>query len=300
MKPLLILIVCLTCFLPAVHAEDNPMNLEHHFADSNGVKIHYVKKGSGPLIVFIHGFPDFWYSWRHQIDGLSDTHTVVALDTRGYNKSDKPKGQENYSLEHLSGDIHAVIEHEKREKATIVGHDWGGAIAWHFAATHPEHTDKLIILNLPHPKLLARELTHNPDQQKNSAYARAFQKPNSHKLLTAEGLATMLSRGDADIKARYVEAFERSDFDSMMNYYRQNYPTVPYTDIDFPKLNVPVLQFHGLDDTALLPDGLNDTWNEITRDYTLVTLPGNGHWPHHDSPEMITETISWWLKMREE
>ncbi len=299
MKPLIIQCLLALCFLPLVYA-DPPMNgLEDRFADNNGVKIHYVVKGQGPLVVFIHGFPDFWYSWRHQLEGLSDSYTVAAMDTRGYNKSDKPKKQKAYDLAILVEDVQAIITQEKRDKAIIVGHDWGGMIAWQFAATHPDITDKLVILNLPHPKLLAHQLTKNPEQQKNAAYARQFQKPNSHKLLTADALATMSARGDADLKAIYTEAFERSSLEAMMFYYRQNYPEVPYTEVAFPKITVPVLQFHGLDDTALLSDGLNGTWDEVTQDYTLVTLPDAGHWPHHDAPETVTETLRWWLKMRE-
>ena len=281
-----------------VHANEIDKSLKDEFADNNGVKIHYVVKGSGPLIVFVHGFPDFWYSWRHQLEGLSTDYRVVAMDTRGYNKSDKPKGQENYHMMILVDDVKAVIEHENRNEAIIVGHDWGGMIAWHFVTTYPKLTDKLIILNLPYPKNFARELTHNPEQQKNSAYARGFQLPESHKILSADALATISARGDVKLKEIYLAAYERSSLESMMQYYRENFPKVPYTDIEFPKIKMPLLQFHGLDDSTLLPTGLNGTWNEALKDYTLVTLPGSGHWPHHDSPEMVTETMRWWLRMR--
>jgi epoxide hydrolase 4 len=141
--------------------------MEEGFADSNGVKIHYVTMGKGPLLVMIHGFPDFWYTWRDQMPALAKHFQVVAVDLRGYNKSDQPEGVENYKLEKLISDIDAVVRHFKQEKAVIVGHDWGGVIAWGFAMAHPEKTDRLIILNLPHPRGLSRELAHNPEQQKN-------------------------------------------------------------------------------------------------------------------------------------
>lgn len=298
MKQSLLLGILIACLSLTTNAAENPDGLAHRFADNQGVKIHYVVKGEGPLIVMIHGFPDFWYTWQHQIETLSQSYTVVAMDTRGYNKSDKPKGQENYSLQILTEDVATVIAHQDQDKAIIVGHDWGGMIAWAFAASKPEQTDKLIILNLPHPKMLARELTHNPVQQKNSAYARQFQLPNSHEFLSAEGLATMIARGDADLKKTYTEAFERSSLESMMYYYRENYPEPPYTDVEFPKITMPVLQFHGLEDTALLSTGLNGTWDEVRKDYTLVTIPGSGHWPHHDAPEMVSQTMLWWLNMR--
>jgi pimeloyl-ACP methyl ester carboxylesterase len=152
---------------------------EEGFADSDGVKIHYVTKGQGPLVVLIHGFPDFWYTWREQMPELAKNFQVVAVDMRGYNKSDQPTGVENYAMPKLVADIDAVVRHFKRDKAVIVGHDWGGIVAWTYAMTFPDKTDKLIILNLPHPKGLQRELANNPEQQKNSQYARNFQQPDA-------------------------------------------------------------------------------------------------------------------------
>jgi pimeloyl-ACP methyl ester carboxylesterase/GNAT superfamily N-acetyltransferase len=169
-------------------------NIEHKFADNDGVKIHYVTTGDGPLIVFVHGFPDFWYSWRHQMEGLKDDYRVVALDTRGYNKSDKPEKQEDYDMSLLVGDVAAVIRAENQESAIIVGHDWGGLISWQFAMTHPEMISKLVIVNLPHPKGLSRELANNEEQQANFQYARNFQKPDSHEQLDARRLAGFVAK----------------------------------------------------------------------------------------------------------
>ena len=170
----------------AVFAADD---VTHKYAENNGVKLHYVTMGEGPLIVFIHGFPDFWYSWQHQMNGLKDSFRVAALDTRGYNKSDKPEKQEDYAMRLLIQDVAAVIKAEGEEKAIIVGHDWGGAIAWQFVMNMPHMAEKLIIVNLPHPKGMMRELSSNVEQQNNSEYARNFQKPDSHKALSAEMLA---------------------------------------------------------------------------------------------------------------
>ena len=136
--------------------------VEHRFAENNGVRIHYVTIGEGPLIVMIHGFPDYWYSWRRQMPALAERHQVVAMDMRGYNRSDKPVGVENYSMELLVGDVAAVIRHAGHEQATVVGHDWGGAVAWTLAMVMPDVVERLIILNLPHPQGLARELARNP------------------------------------------------------------------------------------------------------------------------------------------
>ena len=114
----------------------------HGFVDSDGVKIHYVTMGKGPLVVLIHGFPDYWYTWRKQMPALAKHFQVVAIDQRGYNKSDQPDGVENYSMDKLVGDVGAVVDHFKQKKATIVGHDWGGMVAWTFAMQFPQKTDR--------------------------------------------------------------------------------------------------------------------------------------------------------------
>ena len=278
----------------AVRAED--AEVTHLYTDNDGVKIHYVTAGdSGPLVVMIHGFPDFWYSWNEQIKALQSTHRVAAIDQRGYNRSDKPKGLENYAIPKLVSDVAAVIRDMGEKKAVIVGHDWGGMVAWSFAMSKPEMTDRLAVLNLPHPKGLNRELANNPDQQRNSQYARAFQLPGAHKLLTAERLAGWVK--DEAKRAKYIEAMKRSDFEAMLNYYKRNYPRPPYEeDTSEPvRLKIPVLLIHGLDDKALLHGALNRTWEWLDGDLTLVTVPGAGHFVHHDKPVLVSRTLKMWL-----
>ena len=282
--------------------------VKHGYATSqDGVKIHYASLGSGPLVVMIHGFPDFWYTWRKQMDALSDRYQVVAIDQRGYNLSDKPKGVENYDMRLLVGDVAAVIKSLGRDKATIVGHDWGGIVAWYFAMNLPQMTENLIILNLPHPNGLARELRNNPDQIKNSEYARNFQtKPASDptvffgRPMTAENLSGWVR--DPEARKKYVEAFQKSDFDGMLNYYKRNYPRGAGTDAppapELPKVKAPVLMFHGLGDTALNASGLNDTWKWLEKDLTLVTVPGAGHFVQQDAADLVTSTMKWWMTMR--
>ena len=272
--------------------------VRHDHADSNGVKIHYVTLGKGPLVVMIHGFPDYWYTWRHQMAALADNFQVVAIDMRGYNRSDKPKGVEKYDVKLLVGDVAAVIKHVGAKQATIVGHDWGGMVAWQFAMALPRQCSRLIILNLPHPRGLSRELAHNPQQQKNSAYARAFQLPGAHKALSAEGLARWV-KNKTD-RAKYVEAFKRSDFEAMLNYYKKNYPRMPYKEDTSPVVRVqaPVLMFHGLNDRALLPAALNGTWKWVGKDLTLVTVPGAGHFVQQDASELVSRTMKMWLKLK--
>lgn len=269
--------------------------VEQGYATNNGVKIHYAAMGKGPLIVMIHGFPDYWYTWRHQMTSLAADHRVVAIDQRGYNLSDKPKGVDNYNISVLVSDVVAVIKQLGKEKAVIVGHDWGGAVAWAFAMSQPEMTDKLIILNLPHFRGLARELANNPKQQKNSAYARRFQEEGAHEKLTAEKLAEWVT--DPEAKEKYVEAFRRSDFEAMMNYYKRNYPKEPYVEDTSPvvKVKCPVLMIHGLDDRALLPGALNNTWDWLEKDLTLVTIPGAGHFVQQDASDLVSRTMKMWL-----
>jgi len=302
MRKMLIALVAMA-FCGGAFADDFMKKVEDKYADSNGVKIHYAKAGKGPLIVFVHGFPDFWYTWHVQMEGLMDSYTVCAMDTRGYNLSDKPEKQTDYAMPLLVGDVAAVIKAEGAEKAVVVGHDWGGAIAWSFAAMMPQMTDKLIIFNLPHLECMARELANSPDQQKNSGYARNFQKPDSEKMLSATMLATMVSNGDADLKAKYEEAFGRSSLAGMMNYYRQNYPKPEgeggAPPVKLPKIQMPVLQFHGLNDTALMPGGLNSTWEHLDKDWTLVTYPGVGHWSQHEKAAESTAMIKAWLAMHQ-
>jgi pimeloyl-ACP methyl ester carboxylesterase len=270
------------------------MGQEGH-ADSGGVKIHYVTLGEGPLLVMLHGFPDYWYTWRDQMPVLAKHYQVVAVDLRGYNKSGQPDGVANYTVDKLVGDVEAVIKHFKRDKAVIVGHDWGGLIAWTFAMTHPGQTDRLIVLNLPHPKGLLRELANNPQQQKNSAYARAFQQPDAHKKLTPEILALWVK--EADARKHYVAALKRSSMEGMLNYYKANYPREPYKDDrDFPRVKCPVLMIHGLDDQYLLPGALNDTWKWLDRDLTLVTVPKAGHFVHRDATEVVNKAMLRWLR----
>ena len=292
----------------APQAPDVFDRVTHGYAVSdNGVKIHYATMGKGPLVVMIHGFPDFWYSWRHQMDALAKEFQVVAIDQRGYNLSDKPKGVEQYDMKLLVGDVAAVIKHLGRDKATIVGHDWGGMVAWQFAMNLPQMTENLVVLNLPHPTGLLRELKSNPEQIKNSEYARTFQTQTPKdptvffgRPMTAENLSGWVT--DPAARTRYVDAFQRSDFDAMLNYYKRNYPPVSGDALPvppaFPKVKAPVLQFHGLNDFALHRNGLAGTWDWVEKDLTIVTIPGASHFVQQDAAELVSSTMRTWLLAR--
>ena len=279
----------------------------HGYADNDGVNIHYATLGQGPLVVMIHGFPDFWYSWRHQMEGLSENFKVVAIDQRGYNLSDQPDGEESYNMEFLVSDVAAVIRHFGEDKATIVGHDWGGIVSWQFAFALPEMVENLVILNLPHPNGLARELASNSEQQANSAYARRFIEGSATDSdilfgspMNAQSLAFWVA--DPDARQKYMEAFNNSDFDAMLAYYKQNYPRTSAENPNItpsPQLNVPLLVFHGLRDTALHSNGLNNTWDWNDKDTTIVSAPQANHFVQQDAAELVTSTLRWWLLSRQ-
>jgi epoxide hydrolase 4 len=294
--------------LPGAAASDSssittPVALESKFAQNGDVRIHYVASGKGPLVVLIHGYPDFSGSWDLLTPELNDAYRVVAMDTRGYNLSSQPEGVENYEMPKLIADVEAVIKAEGYEKATVVGHDWGGSTAWMFAFFYPQRLDNLIILSTPHPTLFMREMRTNPAQQASSQYARNFQKEGSEASMTAEGLARRVQ--DPAMRAKYVEAFKRSSFSAMMNYYRANYPrsagpdaTRPFLPDPVPRIDVPLLVIHGMKDTALLSAGHAGTWEQAGRDSTIMMVPDAGHFVQHDAADLVNRTIRTWLDAR--
>ena len=279
----------------SVTANDIEKYVEHGYAENNDVEIHYASLGSGPLIVMVHGFPDYWYTWRRQMVALAPRYQTVALDLRGYNLSDKPKGVENYRMSQLIGDVQAVVRQLGREKAIVIGHDWGAAICWQVAIHLPALVERLVILNMPHPRGLARELVHNPEQQRNSEYARGFQQEGAHEQVNREMLSAWVE--DPGARERYREAFGRSDIEAMLNYYKQNYQHLPYREDPSPviKVQAPVLQIHGLKDQFLLASALNGTWEWLENDWTLLTIPHAGHFVQHDAADLVTRSIVSWL-----
>jgi pimeloyl-ACP methyl ester carboxylesterase len=274
------------------------------YAETRGVRIHYAVEGQGPLVVLIHGFPDYWATWKPLMAELNNAgYRTAALDLRGYNLSDKPQGVAAYAMPNLVGDVAAVIAAEGQPKAVVIGHDWGAAIAWQVAFTRPDLVDKLVIMSVPHPAGMARELATNKAQQEGSNYARAFQKEGSEKALTAEGLAGWVK--DPAEKPGYVAAFRRSDFAAMMNYYRANYPRGAGADVQAPagaavaqRVKVPTLVIHGMKDTALNAAGHAGTWDYVDADTTILMVPTAGHFVQHDAEALVDVTVRDWLNQR--
>lgn len=279
---------------------------QDRYANNNGVKIHYAVEGKGPLVVLIHGFPDYWATWKPLMAELNKAgYRTAALDTRGYNLSDKPEGVAAYAMPNLVGDVAAVISAEGQKNAIVIGHDWGAAIAWQTVFARPDLVNRLVILSVPHPAGMARELATNKAQQEGSDYARNFQKEGSEKFLTAERLAAMANKDPAET-AGYLAAFRQSSFAAMMNYYRANYPRGTGADTQTPvamaapnqRVKVPVLVIHGMKDTALNAAGHAGTWDYVDADTTLVMFPKAGHFVQHDAEDQVNRTIRDWLNAR--
>jgi pimeloyl-ACP methyl ester carboxylesterase len=274
--------------------------VEDHYSQNGSVKIYYVAEGSGPLVVMLHGFPGFWYSWAPLMGALKDKYRVVALDMRGYNLSDKPKAIDDYKFAALIGDVAAVIKAEGKTSAIVIGHDWGAAVAWQVALNRPDLVNHLIIMSVPHPAGFAREMATNVDQQKNSQYARDFMQPGAEKMLSAEGLAAGVP--DPADRAKFVEAYKRSDFGAMLNYYRANYPRNTGADVaslpPLPHIKVPVLVIHGLKDQALNAKGHSGTWDWVDADTTLLMIPNAGHFVQYDAMPLVNRTVRDWLDAR--
>lgn len=206
--------------------------MQHAFVETNGIRMHYVTAGKGPLVLLLHGFPEFWYSWRYQIPALATHFQVVAPDLRGYGKTERPPHTADYRPDLLVADIAGLIQALGHTKAHIVGHDWGGAVAWKLAMDQPHLVNSLAILNSPHPYLFKRALQSNFSQMKKSWYLFFFQLPFLPELLfksNPKGILKKILRGsamrretfsDSDIET-YLQAIEQPGaFHAALNYYR--------------------------------------------------------------------------------
>lgn len=274
--------------------------VEARYAQLTDVRLHHVDDGNGPLVLLLHGFPDFWYSWRHQIPGLVDAgYRVVAPDMRGYNLSDKPRGITNYTLDRLATDIVELTERLVANRATIVGHDWGGLVAWATAAWHPDLVERLVILNAPHPDDYSRGL-RDPKQLMKSWYTGFFQLPGTPAILRRNDFAILRKalRGssapgaftDEDLD-RYVTAWsEPRAIESMLAYYRAAARRVFGRSERLPTVTCPVLVMWGERDRALEPLFATPPV-ELAADVQVTLFPEATHWIHLDEPDRVTGSL---------
>ena len=293
-----------------VEGQSGTPPLSHAYAEVNGQRLHYVRAGRGPLMIFLHGFPEFWYEWKSQLAEFSRDHTAVAPDLRGYNLSSKPAEVSAYAVPNLVADVHALATELLKSTGgttfTLVAHDWGGVVAWVYAAQHPEMLDKLVILNAPHPSLFGRELRESPAQQKASEYMLMFRSAQAEALLAENQYAWLKravlggnpSKADEDA---YVEAWSQPGaLTGGLNYYRASgvgppppaasgsTTTAPATPapsgsnarVEGPPLlvvHVPTLVIWGEKDTALLTGNLNGL-DQVVPKLTVKRIPNGTHW----------------------
>jgi epoxide hydrolase 4 len=270
--------------------------------DGAGVTLHVVRAGEGPAVVLLHGFPEFWYSWRHQIDPLVDAgFSIIAPDMRGYNLSEKPRGVRAYRISRLVDDVVAIARGSGSQRIHLVGHDWGGVIAWVVAARHPELIDRLVILNAPHPALY-RERIRRPPQMFMSWYVLFFQLPIVPELAFRANDHAAVRRifrrspwradaFDADDIERYVEAISRPGaLTSALNYYRATRSSDERRAAARSRVEAETMILWGERDTALdrsLLDGI-ETWAPRARIHRFGDV---GHWIQNEAPAEVNRLL---------
>jgi epoxide hydrolase 4 len=282
---------------------------QHRFIQTNRIRLHCVTQGEGDLVILLHGFPEFWYSWRFQIPALAQHFKVVVPDLRGYNDSDKPAS--GYDLDTLAADIWGLIEALGYRRAHVIGHDWGGAIAWHLAQQFPQYLDRLAILNAPPVQRWTQELVSNVDQVRRSWYIFAFQIPGIPEWLIQQNLAEFVKtvlRGQAVRKGAfskedaqiYQDALAKTGVvSSALKYYRQM--LMPWNWIadrmSTPNpVTAPTLVLWSEEDPLLsteLTKGLGDL---IAAPFQLKLIPHCGHWIQQEAPQTVNRELLAFLR----
>ncbi len=284
---------------------------------ANGMRLHYASAGrrEDPLILFVHGFPEFWYEWSAQLIEFGDSYFAVAPDLRGFNLSDMPEDVSAYKAKYIVEDLRLLITYLGYQKAIIVAHDWGGAICWNLAIALPELVEKLIIINSPHPYLFAQALAQDPAQQASSEYMNWLRKEGSEQALAkndfalAAGFFTSLGQGHASwfddaTRQKYHECWSRGLLGGV-NYYRAS-PLHPPTENDkaAAKLNldkndfmvkIPTCVIWGEMDKAL-PKNLLDGLEMMVADLQVVGVPDGSHWIIHEQTDKVNSLIHQFLK----
>jgi pimeloyl-ACP methyl ester carboxylesterase len=285
-----------------------------------GVELDVAVAGdpAAPPIVLLHGFPESHRTWRHQIPDLARDHYVIAPDQRGFARSSKPEGVENYTPDKPVSDLLALADHLEVKHFTLVGHDWGGAIAWMAALQHPLRIKRLIIVNAPHPKIFQKSLFDDPEQRKASQYINRFRDTNLDKGLVGAGLERFFASTFAqhvvggiagEDKAAYMDEWgQHGAMTAMLNWYRASSIVVPAPDEDverpvwldapFPPVTQPTLVIWGMKDAALLPlqiEGLD----ALVPDLSIRRIADGGHFVPWEKPEAVTAAMRDWLAERE-
>lgn len=282
---------------------------QHHFVETNRIRLHCVTQGEGELVLLLHGFPEFWYSWRHQIPALGRHFKVVVPDLRGFNDSDKPAS--GYDLDTLGADVRGLIEVLGYKKAHIVGHDWGGAIAWHFAQQFPQYLDRLAILNAPHPQDFMQAMAGSIDQFRRSWYVLAAQIPALPEWLVQQNLGSLI-RNTFQSNAIRKGAFTTRDTEiyqaalekpgvlkAVIHYYRTmllpQIPWKPWERSPNP-IQAPTLVLWGEDDHLLTPQFTDGIQAQIDAPYKIHMIPECGHWVQQETPQTVNRELLGFLR----
>lgn len=283
--------------------EFGDVDFKHRYADLGDVRLHYVEAGTGPLVILLHGFPEFWYSWRHQIAPLARAgYHVVAPDMRGYNLSDKPGSVRDYRIDLLARDVARLIRDRGAERATVIGHDWGAGVAWQFAMSYPNMLDRLIIMNVPHPLQLLRGL-RTWRQLKKSWYIFFFQIPWIPEAMLRAGNFAAIRRIFRSDPIR-ADAFTEEDIDwyvgalnvpgaltGGINYYRALFRRSPLQARGtFNRIDAPVLIIWGEQDRYLGPE-LAEPDRKWVPNQRVERLADASHWVQLDQPEVVNALL---------
>jgi epoxide hydrolase 4 len=277
--------------------------MESTFIETNGIRLHAMQAGpeGGRLVILLHGFPEFWRGWIRQIEPLASAgYYVLAPDQRGYNLSDKPFRVEAYVLDELGEDISGLIKAAGRQKAIIVGHDWGGVVAWWLGIHFPEMLEKLVILNAPHPSAMQKSLMFNPEQVLRSSYALFFQLPwipeaiarNEDWKLVVNAMRESSRPGtfsDEDMEYYRAAWWRKDAFTSMLNWYRANarfHPVLPGE----ARVSVPTLLIWGEQDLAL-GKYLIEPSVQMCEQARVEVFEQATHWVQHEEAERVNQLI---------
>ena len=270
--------------------------------DTNGISLHTRQAGpeDGPLVVLLHGFPEFWYGWHRQIKPLADAgYRVIVPDQRGYNRSDKPDGVDSYHIETLAADVVGLLDAADRETAAVAGHDWGAAVAWWLALSYPERIESLTAVNVPHPTVMETTLRNSLSQLRKSWYMFAFQLPALPEAISTANNCRVLRRGltnssrpgtfSATDLERYRAAWQQPDaLTAMINWYRamgRYRPQPPRQQV-----SVPTLVMWGRQD-EFLASTMADESLDYCDDAELVSFPSATHWVLHEEPEETADAL---------
>jgi pimeloyl-ACP methyl ester carboxylesterase len=276
--------------------------LREGFAELGDVRLHYAEAGQGPLVVLLHGFPEFWYAWRQQIEPLAAAgFHVVAPDMRGYNTSSTPEGVHAYDTGPLTGDIRDLIHERGAETAMLAGHDWGGSVAWATAMAHPEVVDRLAILNAAHPRKLSEGL-HHPGQLRRSWYFFFFDLPDLPESVVQANRWHFFRHFLRDARPaftpeqtdRYIEAWSQPGAATgMINYYRSSVRTPPkQAAAAIRPIKAPTLVIWGERDRYLNPDLAEPHSDDVPNLVGVERLPNASHWVHHDEADRVTQLLT--------